>query len=207
MFASFKAENVCRGTQVLVAESPLGPFQPHSIGPLTPTDWECLDGTFFLDDEHNPWLVFCHEWLQIHTGTICAQRLSHDLRHTQGAPVLLFSATDAAWVAPVSLSTFSGFVTDGPFFYRTRTGRLLLLWSSFSAQGYALALAYSASGKLAGPWQQSSQPLCEGDGGHGMLFSTFAGQLMLTLHAPNSHPHERPLFLPVEERDEQLHLL
>src|SRR5690554_4562248 len=32
MFATFKAEGVCRGTQILVADRPEGPYQPHSDG-------------------------------------------------------------------------------------------------------------------------------------------------------------------------------
>ena len=43
MFASFKNENVRRGTATLKSESPLGPFVPHSVGCITPPEWECLD--------------------------------------------------------------------------------------------------------------------------------------------------------------------
>ncbi len=45
MFASFKAENACRGTQILSADTPMGPFVPLTREPVTPRDWECLDGT------------------------------------------------------------------------------------------------------------------------------------------------------------------
>ena len=38
MLATFKADGVRRGTQVLVADAPTGPFEPHSDGPLTPRD-------------------------------------------------------------------------------------------------------------------------------------------------------------------------
>jgi len=51
MLASFKAADVCRGTQILVADNPLGPFRSHSDGPVTPRAWECLGGTLFIDDE------------------------------------------------------------------------------------------------------------------------------------------------------------
>ena len=60
LFASFKAEGVCRGTAVLKADSPLGPFRPWSERALTPTDWECLDGTLYVEN-NIPYLVFCHE--------------------------------------------------------------------------------------------------------------------------------------------------
>ena len=54
MFASFKSEGRCRGTAILKAASPAGPFVPWSAGPVTPPDWECLDGTFYADRQGNP---------------------------------------------------------------------------------------------------------------------------------------------------------
>ncbi|MEO8396951.1 MAG: family 43 glycosylhydrolase [Chloroflexota bacterium] len=54
LFASLKAEGVCRGTQILAADSPRGPFLPISEGPVTPRDWECLDGTLFVDGADQP---------------------------------------------------------------------------------------------------------------------------------------------------------
>src|SRR6185436_5786395 len=68
MFASFKAENVPRGTQILVSDTPQGLFLPMSAGTVTPPDWECLDGTFFLDANNAPWIIFCHEWVQVGDG-------------------------------------------------------------------------------------------------------------------------------------------
>ena len=44
-------------------------------------------------------------------------------------------------------------------------------------------MARSKTGQLAGPWEQLA-PLLKGDSGHGMLFHTFEGQLMLVLHRP-----------------------
>jgi beta-xylosidase len=98
MFASFKADGMHRGTQVLAAAGPRGPFLPHSNGPVTPRDWECLDGTLFVDDAGKPWMVFCHEWVQVHNGQICAMPLTNDLRTAAAEPVLLFTASQAPWV-------------------------------------------------------------------------------------------------------------
>jgi len=81
MFASFKTKGKCRGTQMLSAKSPLGPFSPHSEGPVTPHEWECLDGTLYINENGKPWMVFCHEWLQIDDGEICAVRLTKDLKN------------------------------------------------------------------------------------------------------------------------------
>ena len=49
MFASFNSETTTRGTQVLVADSPTGPFLEHSREAITPKDDECLDGTLYID--------------------------------------------------------------------------------------------------------------------------------------------------------------
>lgn len=197
MFASFIADGKRRGTQVLVADRPRGPFRPVSGGPITPRDWECLDGTLFVDDDGDPWMVFCHEWVQTKDGEMRAMRLSDDLTKAEGEPVLLFHASEAPWV--VNPGFLDGYITDGPFLYRAKTGELLMLWSSFGKSGYALGVARSASGKITGPWKQDAEPLFSADGGHAMLFSTFSGQLMLSLHQPNSYLNERAKFFLARE--------
>ena len=202
MLATFKADGVCRGTQALVADHPLGPFHPHSDGPLTPIDWECLDGTLWIDSAGAPWLVFCHEWVQVVNGTICAMPLTPGLDRAAGEPVLLFAAKDAEWVEPVKNG--AGYVTDGPYAYTCAGGELLLLWSSFRQGRYALTVARSATGDILGPWTHEPEPLYENDGGHGMIFRTFDGRIMLALHAPNRTPDERPLFIELTEQDGRL---
>lgn len=205
MFATFKAPGVCRGTQILVADHPLGPFVPHSDGPVTPRDWECLDGTLLVDGDGTPWMVFCHEWVQIKDGTVCALPLSPELDRAVGEPIVLFAAGDAAWVEPVESPRHgTGYVTDGPFAYRAKNGELLLLWSSFRGGRYAQAIARSRSGRLTGPWELDPEPLFENDGGHGMLFHTFDNRIMLALHTPNKTPHERPIFIELQEDDGRL---
>jgi len=203
MFASLKAPGACRGTQILVAEKPEGPYRPHSADAVTPRDWECLDGTLFVDDEEKPWMAFCHEWVQISDGTICALPLRDDLRAAAGEPVQLFAASEAPWVFEFGIKR-RGRVTDGPCMYRASDGSLLMLWSSFDPHGYCLGVARSASGALTGPWTQSPEPLYRDDGGHGMLFRTFDGQLMLVLHQPNKAPQERPRLFEVEEKEASL---
>ncbi|QJD88100.1 glycoside hydrolase family 43 protein [Cohnella herbarum] len=202
MFATFKAEGVCRGTQILVADQPVGPFIPHSDGPVTPHDWECLDGTLYVDEDGTPWIVFCHEWVQVKNGTVCASRLSPELDRAIGEPILLFSALDASWVDAVKGG--AGYVTDGPYAYRCNNGELLLLWSSFRQGRYAQGIARSVSGGILGPWVQEPEPIYENDGGHGMIFRTFEGKILLTLHAPNSTPDERPVFIELAEEDGRL---
>ncbi len=204
MFASFKAPGHRRGTQVLAAEAFAGPFRPHSDGPVTPEGWECLDGTLHVDAAGRPWIVFCHEWVQVGDGEMCAMRLSEDLRSAAGAPALLFRASEAGWVRPSRGKGVEGYVTDGPFLHRTAGGALLMLWASHGERGYVQAVARSTSGRIAGPWVQQPEPLYDADGGHGMLFRAFDGRLMLALHTPNDSPNERPLFLPVVEEGDAL---
>ncbi len=199
MFASFKADGVCRGTQILVSDEILGPYVPHSDGPVTPRDWECLDGTLYVDRQGSPWMVFCHEWLQVHDGEICAMPLSADVQSAAGSPTLLFRATEAPWVyrEPGKID----FVTDGPFLYRTADRTLLMLWSSAGPHGYAMGVARSTDGDILDPWVQDEKPFFEKDGGHGMLFRTFEGKLTATIHQPNEPKKERPILIPVIERN------
>jgi hypothetical protein len=83
--------------------------------------------------------------------------------------------------------------------HRMPGGELLMLWSGFTAEGYTIGVARSASGNLLGPWWQDPRPLYNKDGGHCMVFQDFTGNLWLSLHRPNEFPDERPLFLPLAE--------
>ncbi len=193
---------VKRGSQILVADSPLGPFQPFANRPTLPEDMMTLDGTLWEEDGV-PYMVFCHEWVQIKDGTVEMIQLAPDLSATVGEPKRLFHGSDASWSE--KSPQYGCHVTDGPWLYRTKGGKLLLLWSSGSASGYCVGIATSASGKLAGPWTQSPAPLYADDGGHPMLFRRFDGQLMLALHRPNRQPRNtREVFLEVEEVNDTL---
>ncbi len=207
MFATFTAPGHFRGTQVLSAAAPEGPYEPWSDGPLTPPHWQCLDGTLHVDGEGTPWMVFCHEWKQVHDGAIMAQRLSPDLRTAVGVPVFLFSASEAPWARALDVPSvkdreFPVYVTDGPFLFRLRSGNLMMLWSSFGDDGYAMGIARSQSGTVLGPWVQEEEPLWSTDGGHGMIGRNLDGSLFLTLHQPNKSPHERAAFFPLLELEE-----
>ena len=198
MFASFKGENMCRGTAILKADNPLGPFKPHSDRCVTPADWECLDGTLYVDKKGNPWIVFCHEWLQIGNGAVCAAPLTDDLKALADKPIVLWHATDAPWVTDNHQFGREGYVTDGPFLFRTSGGTLLCLWASFSANGYTQGLAVSDNGEIDGHFTHLP-PIDMKDAGHGMLFYDLSGQLWLTLHRPNVHPQERPYFIRMRD--------
>lgn len=204
MFASFKGEGRRRGTAILRADSPVGPFKPWSDGPVTPGEWECLDGTLYVDPDGAPWMVFCHEWVQAGDGTVCAMPLTRDLRRAAGPPRVMFRASDAPWKRQLHHSSgVVGYVTDGPFLLRAPDGGLLCLWAGFSPNGYTQAQARSDSGHILGPWRQV-EPLFMENGGHGMAFRALDGRLLLTLHTPNDHLMERPVFIEVEAKNGML---
>ncbi|MFC7404966.1 glycoside hydrolase family 43 protein [Georgenia alba] len=210
MLATFKADGVRRGTQVLVADRPVGPYVPWSDGPVTPRDWECLDGTLHVDGAGEPWMVFCHEWEQVHDGEVCAVRLSQDLRQAVGEPVLLFRASEAPWAVRLRHrrvpEDVAAYVTDGPFLHRLASGGLVMLWSSLGSRGYAMGVARSVTGTVRGPWVQEETPLWADDGGHGMIARTLDGRLLLTLHQPNDTPHERTVLRELVETAQTVRL-
>lgn len=210
MFATFKDSKVHGGTAILRAESPLGPFKAHSDRQITPKDWECIDGTLYVNPDGTPYMVFVHEWVQISDGSICAVELSKDLKEAVAEPFVLFHASEAkGWVVPIDTQKRPGlnYVTDGPFLYRTQGGRLILLWSSFGEEGYTEALAYSDNGDITGNWCQDDRLLFQKDGGHGMIFKDCQGALNLTLHTPNEHLKEHSVFYRLEEKEETLWLI
>lgn len=210
LISSFRAKGTYRKCQCLVSDSPLGPFKPIREDAVTPPCWHSLDGTLYEDRNGKPWMVFCHEWLQIGDGQIAAIPLSDDLGSAVGNPTILFRASDAPWGAKFLTKEKSGggYVTDGPFLYRMKDKSLLMLWSTFtSTGGYAVGYAKSLSGGLAGPWEQRENPLYFHDGGHAMLFYTFDGRLMMSLHCPNDHPKKKILLFEMEDKDGELYII
>jgi hypothetical protein len=184
---------------VLVAESPLGPFRPFHNHAHTPTDVMALDGTLWVE-KGVPYMVYCHEWVQIEDGAVELVRLKPDLSAIDGDAVTLFKGSDAPW-------TFPGrdrYVTDGPFLYRTQAGKLLMLWSTFGWRGYMTLVAASESGSVHGPWVQQPRPLFTQDGGHAMVFTRFDGTPMVVLHHSNRSPNERALPFALEDDGETL---
>ncbi|UDF03107.1 glycoside hydrolase family 43 protein [Asticcacaulis sp. AND118] len=172
--------NYRRATVLAVADTPEGPFTLVRNGePVAPKALMTLDGTLYADPAGQPWMVYAHEWIQTGVGTMEALPLNPDLS-AKGPPRLLFKGSDSPWAVP---QQGQNIVTDGPQLYRTSGGALMMLWSSWGADGYIQTLARSASGDLFGPWEQLPMWLGKGSG-HGMLFHTFDGQLMLIVHRP-----------------------
>lgn len=190
MLASFKSENHCRGTQILVSDKPDGEFELLTDKPITPQAWECLDGTLYVDKKGKPHMIFCHEWTQIGDGTVCEIELSKDLKTSVTQPRVLWHASDKHGVIN-AVENIESKVTDGPFLYRTGNGDLICIWSSFNKNGYAELISRSDNGDIDGNWSIDETPLFEKNGGHGMIFETFEGKHMFVMHSPNENPNER----------------
>ena len=194
---------VKRASQVLVGDSPLGPFELFERRPTLPEDMMTLDGTLWVEDGV-PYMVYCHEWVQIVNGTVEMIQLKDDLSGTVGEPKRLFFGNDAPWSK--RSDQYGCWVTDGPSLYRSKSGRLFMIWSSGGARGYTTGVAIADSGRLEGPWRQQAEPLFADDGGHGFIFTRFAGQLMLVLHQPN-RTTERARLFELEDTGETLRIV
>ncbi|MGV7119017.1 glycoside hydrolase family 43 protein [Paenibacillus kyungheensis] len=194
-----------RGTVIAVSDSPTGPFEMiHSESPVVSPTQMTLDGTLYIDEQNQPWMVYCHEWIQTMDGTIEAVRLTEDLSTAVGEPITLLQASSAPWVQQDREQNISDhpedivYVTDGCQLYRTSGGHLMMLWSSYERNSYVQTIARSISGTLAGPWEQL-EPLVKEDSGHGMLFQTFDQQWMLILHRPFDMPASRCYLYEIED--------
>ena len=196
-----------RGCIILRSDSPEGPFVEITNGHITPAEWDCIDGTLYIDPDGQPWMVFVHEWtcMPDGVGSFAAAKLSPDLTHFISEPIELFKADEPTWAV-------SG-VTDGCWMYTTKDGELLMLWSNFDADGYVVAVAKSSNGRLDGEWIHESELLYsqymtgEYDGGHAMIFTDTDGQMYLSFHSPNTAQDDRkekPVFLAIEEKDGKL---
>ena len=174
-----------RATQIFWSKSPEGPFLPfEGKAPHTPLDEMCLDGTLWVENG-TPYMVYCHEWVEALDGEMDLVELKKDLSAPIGAPQRLFCASAAEWSTGGGKEGNKTYVTDGCFLYRSKTGKLLMMWSSFKDGTYAVGLAESDTGKIIGPWRQQKEPIFI-NGGHSMLFTDFEGRLCLVLHSPNS---------------------
>lgn len=191
LFYSGNSDTTCRGTGVAVSDSPLGPFVNVSDQPLTPSEWECLDGHLFTDDDGAEWFIYVHEWVQCEIGEMWAQRIAPDYSQLTGTPHFLFRGKSATWCNNV---------IDGPMMV-LRDGVYNLFWSSFNARdGYCTGFATAPT--VTGPYQQSPEPVIAQDGGHNCVFRGFDGKLYTSFHRPNSTPNERVWIVEIEHTDD-----
>jgi beta-xylosidase len=87
---------VTRGTTILVSDSPAGPYSAFKKSSTLPSDMMTLDGTLWVEDGV-PYMVYCHEWVQVTDGAVGYVKLKDDLSDTDGEPVNLFRGSQASW--------------------------------------------------------------------------------------------------------------
>ena len=196
LFATFYRRGMMRRSQILVCDTPDGTFVPLNE-PLTPADWNSLDATYFQDGDKK-YTIFCHEWTQIKNGEICLAELDDNLQ-IKGEIKTLFKATDAPWVRMLDVGE-NNYVTDGPYLRKMSNGKILMLWSSFGEEGYAMGMA--VADKIDGEWKHIEKPIITKNGGHGMIFEDYQGKLFIVYHQPNQpHMLERAHLEEVVEKD------
>jgi hypothetical protein len=200
-------------TQLLVSDSVEGPYKPlvpeHDFC-LGPEDWDIIDGTLYEEND-TVYMVIVHEWTQLIDGTMAYMPLSKDLTHRTAEPVTIFRASEAPWskeMNSIGEATFGlkmpGWVTDGPQLFRTNTGKLGMLWSSWGEHRYAQGVAYSESGSIKGPWVQEKEAFKGDNSGHGMLFTTFEGKRLLIIHHAEENGPRKPQIYEVDDTGDKL---
>ena len=176
-----------RASHVLVSDKPEGPYRPMADATYLPEKQPTLDGTFWVDTDGKPYMVYCGEWLQNWDGTIEKIELKPDLSGSIGQGKLLFRASASPWSHEVEDGKDRpNKVTDGPYLFRTGTGRLGMIWTSWVDDVYTQGVAYSESGTLDGPWTQEPKPITPPNFGHGMLFRTLDGRWLMSVHSHKS---------------------
>lgn len=206
--------NVYRNqTQILVSDKPEGPYKHINKDPnydYLYHDWDVIDGTIWYEDGI-PYFIFVHEWTQVVDGTMEYVKLSPDLSERISEPVCLFRASEAPWALEMVANgemTFGmklpGWVTDGPQLFRTKTGKLGMLWSSWGKDRYLQGVCYSESGTIDGPWIQEEKPFVGNNSGHGMLFTTFEGKRLLAIHHVDGDGPRKPRFYEIDDSGDKL---
>ncbi|WP_163378347.1 glycoside hydrolase family 43 protein [Cyclobacterium sp. SYSU L10401] len=187
-----------RASHILVSDKAEGPYRPMEDPTYLPADKPTLDGTFWVDEDGKPYMVYCYEWLQNWNGTIEKIELKPDLSGAVGESELLFKASESPWSRERNENgdTIPNKVTDGPWLFKTQTGRLGMLWTSWVFGDYTQGLAYSESGTLDGPWIHEEEPITPPNHGHGMLFKTFEGQLLMAVHSHRVGENGRYIRIP-----------
>ncbi len=214
LFLSIKGKNGLRGTEISVADTPMGPFLPIADRAATPLDQSCIDGTLFVDGD-TPYIVYSHDWPDhfvpekgAYVGQIYAVALSEDLTTSVGEPFCLFESTDCPYSAKAPSPThWEGedvlrYGSDAPFLNRLSDGRLFLTWSPFPGNNYVVLGAVADD--IHGPWTHLPEPLFDGNGGHAMFFTAFDGVRKMCIHCPERPMEERMKIMNVTEREGRL---
>ena len=207
--------NVPHNQTVLLRSANIeGPYEVFDENPdhnYQPREDDCIDGTLYQENGKT-YMIFVHEWTQIIDGTMDYIELSDDLTYTVSKrPVTMFRASENPAVKEMNANgeaTFGlkmpGWVTDGPQMFRTQTGKLGMLWSTWGDERYLQAVCYSESGTIAGPWIQEEEPFLANNSGHGMLFRTFDGELRYVVHHVEGNGPRKPQYWTVDDSGDKL---
>ena len=202
-----------RACHVLVSDKAEGPYRPIPGGDATylPADRPTLDASLWIEPDGKPYMIYCHEWLQNRNGTVECIPLKPDFSGTTGDAKILFRASDSPWSRESTDEEHvrrPNMVTDGPWLFRTKTGRLGMLWTSWIGKTYTQGVAYSQSDRLEGPWIQEQHPITPPNFGHGMMFRTFDGRLLMSIHShsvSNRGQYVRhPCFFTLDDKGDKL---
>ncbi|GLB50363.1 glycoside hydrolase family 43 protein [Neptunitalea lumnitzerae] len=198
-FGTFTNENIIidtvkgreiprRASHILVSDTADGPYVPMKDKTYLPANKPTLDGTFWVDKNGKPYMIYCYEWLQNWQGTMEKIELKSDLSGSVGEGELMFKASDSPWSEEYNEEgkLVPSKVTDGPYLFTTETGRLGMIWTSWIHDVYTQGVAYSESGTLEGPWIHGKEPITPPNFGHGMLFKTLDGKLLMSVHSHRS---------------------
>lgn len=200
-------------TMILTSDKAEGPYKLANPDPnydYLPHNLDIIDGTIWYEGGV-PYFVFVNEWMQTIDGTMEYVKLSPDLSKTISDRTLLFHASEAPWALEMVANEemtyglkLNGWVTDGPELFRTKTGKLGMLWASWGEGRYNQGVCYSESGTIDGPWIQQEKPFVGDNSGHGMLFRTFTGNLLLSIHHAEGDGPRKPQLWEVDDSGDKL---
>ncbi len=185
-----------RGCYILKSDKPYSGYKMYS-GRVTPENWECLDGTLYVEDGI-PYMIYCREWTRMidSNGEIYRVRLKDDLSgvYPGAEHIRMFTARDHK-------SSNDG-ITDGCWMYTASNGDLVMFWSKYRDEKYMVITTRSKSGKIDGEWTHDTEPLWTDDGGHAMVFKDFEGNLKIAFHVNSTkHPNEHPVIYNLEDNN------
>lgn len=97
-----------RASHVLMSDKAEGPYFSLGGAVYLPANMPTLDGTFWVDTDGKPYMVYCHEWLQDWNGTIEKIELKSDLSGSQGLYTRcgLFGKRNIGWPVGTRTGTY-----------------------------------------------------------------------------------------------------
>ena len=200
MFATFRGDDDINGTAVLKADSPLGPFEEWSNGALTMPEHDCIDGTLYVENG-TPYMIYCHGWNCGYEGCYDPNANATDPEQVMGSMAYVELSPDLKSIAAsaehkewfdAKYGDMYNFVTDGPFVYENN-GQKYLLWSTTeqfvgTEEGNYMTMCtpFEELGEEIDINATTTTILYDENGGHGMVFTDFAGNDCLVIHTPNT---------------------